>query len=323
MSFKTNNVKNGGTLSKQYGGIHAGGWVDLFPKSWIPYIQLCRLSPPAGLILIFFPHLFGALHAGATRNLPIDEVARVSALLVGGSFFYNNAGHAWNDLVDADIDSKIERTRKRPIPRGDVSKTAAFIFSASQALGCLIFLFPMPIDAAMAALATFLATTYYPYAKRHFPAPQLVLGFCLTWGVMVGSAGAGVPAPWTDPSTLYLFVGSALWVIIYDTIYAHQDLVDDLKLGVKSTAVLFGRWSRAALWFLWAIMSASFVASGVYGGLGFPYYAISVPGAVMSIGIMIASVDLKDPASCWAWFTQGTNTGALIAGGLVGEYLLR
>ncbi|KAK3984534.1 UbiA prenyltransferase family-domain-containing protein [Cladorrhinum sp. PSN332] len=312
-----------GSLSKQYGGVHAGGWVDLFPKAWIPYIQLCRLSPPAGLLLIFFPHLFGAIHAGTTHHLPINEVARVSVLLLGGSFLVNNAGHAWNDLVDADIDAKIARTRTRPIPRGAVSKTAAFLFTVSQAIGALMFLLPLPMDAGIAALASSLATVYYPFAKRHFPAPQLILGFCLTWGIMVGSAGVGVPAPWTDPSTVYLFIASALWVIIYDTIYAHQDLADDLKIGVKSTAVMFGEWARPALWLLWASMSASFVASGLYGELGLGYYAVSVPGAVLSIGVMVAKVDLKDPASCWAWFSQGIVTGAVIASGLLGEYLLR
>ncbi|KAM7203268.1 UbiA prenyltransferase family domain containing protein [Rhypophila sp. PSN 637] len=323
MSVKANGGERG-TLSQQYGGVHAGGWVDLFPESWIPFIQLSRLSPPAGLFLIYFPHFFGAIHAANIHDITILETARISLLLLGGSFFCNNASHAWNDLMDADIDAKIARTHTRPIPRGAISKRAALLFAGSQAIGAAIFLFPLPLDASIAALYTIIGTIYYPFAKRHFPAPQLVLGFCLTWGIMVGSAATGFSAPWADPSTIFLFVASALWVVIYDTIYAHQDLADDLKIGVKSTAVMLGGNSRPALWLLFAGMTASLVTSGRYGEFGFAYYAISVGGAILSIGAMVAKVDLKDPASCWAWFSQGFwVTGAAIASGLVGEYTVR
>ncbi|KAK3328244.1 UbiA prenyltransferase family-domain-containing protein [Cercophora scortea] len=311
------------TLSQQYGGLHAGSWVDRLPPSWIPYVQLSRLSPPAGFFLIVFPHLFGVLHAACTLGpaSSIEQVARVSLLLVGGSFFCNNASHAWNDLVDAPIDAWIARTRTRPIPRGAISRRAAFVFTVSQAVGAGVFLLGLPRDTSFTVLPNIFGTAYYPFAKRHTHLAQLVLGVCLTWGIMVGSSAMGVYQPWWDPSTVCLFVGSIMWVVIFDTIYAHQDLADDLRVGVKSTAVLFGSWAREILWVLGAGMVAALAASGYYGRMGLAYYALTVGGCAVSMGAMVAKVDLKDPASCWTWFSQGFwSTGVAIASGLLVEF---
>ncbi|KAF3809048.1 4-hydroxybenzoate polyprenyltransferase [Colletotrichum gloeosporioides] len=310
-------------LSQQYGGLHPEGWVDRLPESWIPYIQLSRLSPPAGFFLIYFPHTFGALHAASVHGLPIQDVLRVCLILLGGSFFCNNASHAWNDLVDAPVDAQIERTRMRPIPRGAISYRAAFIFACTQAIAAAAFLLFLPRDASLAAIPTIIGTIYYPWAKRHTNLPQFVLGFCLTWGIMVGSSGMGVSQPWTDASTVSLLLASILWVVVFDTIYAHQDIVDDLKVGVKSTAILIQGFAKPALWSMFLSMIGCLIASGYYGGMGLPYYGLVVGGCVVSVGSMIARVDLADPASCWRWFSQGFwLTGAAIASGLLAEYLI-
>ncbi|KAK3685172.1 UbiA prenyltransferase family-domain-containing protein [Podospora appendiculata] len=312
-------------LSQQYGGLHAGSWVDLLPASWIPYVQLSRLSPPVGFFLIVFPHLFGVMHAACVHGHGgIEHAARVSLLLVGGSFFCNNASHAWNDLVDAPIDAQIARTKMRPIPRGAISRRAALVFAISQAVGAAVSLLGLPHDTGFVVLPNVLATAYYPFAKRHTHLAQLVLGVCLTWGVMVGSSAMGVDQPWRDPSTVWLLVGSILWVVIFDTIYAHQDLADDIRVGVKSTAVLFGSLARAMLWFLGGGMVAALTASGYYGHMGPAYYALTVGGCAVSVGAMLAKVDLGDPASCWMWFSQGFwATGAAIASGLLVEFGLQ
>ncbi|EUC42421.1 hypothetical protein COCMIDRAFT_103530 [Bipolaris oryzae ATCC 44560] len=307
-------------LSKQYGGVHSEGWVNRLPSSWIAYVQLSRLSPPAALFLIFFPHLFGVIRAANTLNVPATEVIRTCLLLFGGSFFCSNASHAWNDLVDAPIDKAIARTKTRPIPRGAITPLAAFIFAVSQATGALSFLYFLPAESAKAAIPTVIGTIYYPYAKRHTNLSQLVLGFCLSWGIMVGSSAVGVIKPWTDPSTVFLLVASILWVILFDTIYAHQDLADDVKIGVKSIAVLFHHNARALLWALYLGMIASLVASGYHGQLGVLYYAFTVIGCMLSVGTMVVKVDLKSPASCWLWFSQGFwLTGLAIFGGLFAD----
>ena len=316
------NVKSQASLSKQYGGVHVGGWVDYLPSSVVPYIQLCRLSPPAAFFIIFFPHFFGVVHAASVQKSSIEEVVRVSLILLGGSFFCNNASHAWNDLVDAPLDKLVARTCTRPIPRGAITPRAAFIFTCVQALAAASFLLFLPSSISLAAVPNIIGTTYYPFAKRHTHFPQVVLGFCLTWGIMIGSAAMGVSEPWTDKSTLSLFLASILWVIIFDTVYAHQDLEDDLRVGVKSTAVLLHNYARTFLVVLYLGMSACLFACGYYAGMGMAFFSITVGGCFLSVGAMVIFVDLKDPASCWSWFSQGFwMTGVAISGGLLAEYI--
>lgn len=325
-AIKSSNILNGdskGSLSQQYGGVHSARWVDYLPARCIPYIQLCRLSPPTAFFLIFFPHFFGVLHAASVHTYPISKVTRTSLLLLGGSFFFSNASHAWNDLIDAPIDKMIARTRTRPIPRGDITPLAAAIFTIIQALAAASFLFFLPRETTIIVVPTIIGTTYYPFAKRHTHFPQLVLGFCLTWGIMVGSSAMGVSKPWTDTSTIYLLLASILWVIIFDTIYAYQDLADDIKIGVKSTAVLFRNYAKLFLWVLYLGMVASVFASGYFGGMGILYYTLAVGGCAVSVGGMVIFVDLNDSESCWIWFSQGFwLTGATIACGLMTEYIL-
>lgn len=134
MSSEKSKVAPKESLAYQYGGNHSTGWLGYVPARWLPYIQLARLSPPVGLFLIYIPHSFGLLYAAIRQRAEPFEVAYASLLLFGASFFVSNAIHIWNDLIDAPLDAKVERTRNRPIPRGAVSPSAALIFSASQAV---------------------------------------------------------------------------------------------------------------------------------------------------------------------------------------------
>ncbi|KAI0873436.1 UbiA prenyltransferase family-domain-containing protein [Hypoxylon argillaceum] len=315
------------SLCRQYGGGHTAGWIDRLPQSWIPYVQLCRLSPPSALLLILFPHLFGVLHGAGTRLEPrpnelIPDILNVSLLLLGGSLFCNNASHAWNDLVDASIDAGVARTKTRPIPRGAITRTAALIFTIIQTLGAAMFLAFLPVESRIIALPNILATAYYPFAKRHIVSPQLVLGFCLSWGVLVGSTAIGTERPWRDVSTLSLLGALILWVIIFDTIYAHQDLVDDLKLGVKSTAVLFRGHTKLFLWVLFIFMILLLSVSGYVREMSLFYYAFTVGGAFVSVGTMLLNVKLDNAADCWKWFSKGFLATAVAIGfGLLAELI--
>lgn len=312
------------SLFQQYGGIHTGDWVDHLPSSWVPYVQLSRLSPSVGLLLIYLPHIFGVCHAAIIHDLPLGQFSRACAVLLCGSFFCNNASHAWNDIVDAPIDERINRTRNRPIPRGAITIKAAFIFATSQAIGAAAALLLLPRATIRAAIFNIIGTLYYPYAKRHSHFPQVVLGVCLTWGVMIGSSAMGVGDPWFDMSTACLFLGSVMWVIIYDTVYAHQDLVDDLRVGVKSTAVRFQGETKRFLWVLLTCMGALLSCSGYHGSMGLPYYLVSLGGSLSSVAVMVASVNLDDASSCWGWFAAGFPlTGTCIATGLLVEYIIR
>ncbi|KAI0403373.1 UbiA prenyltransferase family-domain-containing protein [Xylaria palmicola] len=330
-------------LAQQYGGNHAGGWVDRLPASWIPYVQLARLSPPAALFLIYFPHFFGVVLAALIQRAPAADALRAGLVMFGGSFFFSNAAHGWNDLVDAPIDQAIARTSKRPIPRGAITPRAALVFTLTQGAGAALFLLLMPGGSAIYAVPNIVGTIYYPWAKRHTNFAQLVLGCCLAWGIMMGSCAmglkpftggpfggseslslAGENKLWVQPAVACVFVASILWTVVYDTIYAHQDLKDDLKVGVKSIAVLFREWTKVLLWLVLACMVALLAAAGVLEDMGWMYHVIAAGGSALSLGAMIASVELRDAASCWWWFRYGFwLAGSAIAGGLLSEYLRR
>ncbi|KAK3935417.1 UbiA prenyltransferase family-domain-containing protein [Diplogelasinospora grovesii] len=328
------------TLSQQYGGSHVGSWVSRLPSSWVPYIQLARLSPPAGLFLIYFPHFFGLLLAAIHLQTPLIPFLRSSLALLAGSLFFSNAAHAWNDVIDAPIDKSVARTRKRPIPRGAISPFAAFVFTITQAAGAALILFAfLPHGSVYYALPNVLTTTYYPWAKRHTNFAQLVLGFCLAWGVVIGSITLGnepfMYGPFAlnqyaggvlnvDTSATSLLLACILWTAIYDTIYAHQDVKDDTKLGLKSMAVLFRERTKPVLWGLLFCMLGCLVVVGVNSKMGLPYFVISLAGCGMSLGAMIRNVELKDSASCWWWFRYGFwLAGSSMAGGLLSEYIMR
>ncbi|PVH92220.1 prenyltransferase, UbiA family protein [Periconia macrospinosa] len=322
-----------------YGGNSKRGWIGLLPSQWIPYIQLARLSPPAGLFLIYFPHLFGVLLGAIQLRTPLNEAFHAILVTFVGSFFVSNAIHIWNDLIDAPLDAKVERTQNRPIPRGAVSKRAAFIFTTTQALGAAAVLPAiMPersaITAVLHAIPAIMGWFYYPWAKCHTNFPQAVLGFCLAWGAVIGSLAVGVELfTWTPPhvigssfgthvSMICLVLASILWAMIYDTIYAHQDLKDDLKAGIKSLAVLYRGETKSLLWKLLAMMFGLLVAVGYFTSMGPLFYLVAVGGSSLALGTMIARVELDNPESCWWWFGKGFwFAGGSIAGGLLIEYL--
>ncbi|KAL9096979.1 MAG: hypothetical protein Q9165_000943 [Trypethelium subeluteriae] len=324
------------TIVQHYGGNSKDGWLAYLPDSWLPYVQLARLSPPAGLFLTYFSHVFGVLHAAITLRAEPSAVAKGAGIIFGGSFFVSNALHIWNDLIDAPLDALVERTRHRPIPRGAISRSAAMVFTATQALGAAVFLFYLPVeplDAFLYSIPGIIAWAYYPFAKRHTNAPQVVVGVSLAWGVVMGSVGLGGrpfniglldgSKPYVDLSALCLFLAVVAWSVIFDTIYAYQDVEDDIKAGIKSLAVLFRDQPKLLLWPLFTLMAALLVECGRLGNMGTAYYGVAVGGSMLSLGLMVALVDLTDAVSCWWWFGNGFwYAGGFIIGGLLLEYVV-
>jgi 4-hydroxybenzoate polyprenyltransferase len=283
------------------------------------------------MMLVYFPHLFGLLSAATRLQSPFPVVLQAAAILLGGSLFFSNAAHVWNDIVDAPLDALIERTRSRPIPRKAVTRTAACAFMVTQAVGALLFFvwFPAGLYGAVYALPSIAGTAYYPFAKQHTRVPQIFLGTCLAWGVFVGALALHVemvsrsPLGWgTSLHLVCLFFGCALWTVIYDTVYAHLDLQVDLELGVGSTAVLFRGYTKIYLWVALLLKTAAMTAAGVTASLGSAYFLVAVCGSFVSLALMIAKVDLAKPESIAWWFSNGFwYTAGSIGVGLVLEYL--
>jgi 4-hydroxybenzoate polyprenyltransferase len=336
--------KKGPSLNN-YSGNHVSqtGLLAALPASWVPYVQLARLVPPAGLFLIYFPHVFGLLHAAIRLRTSPEEVARAALVLLAGSFFVSNAIHIWNDLIDAPLDAKVTRTKSRPIPRGAVTPFAAFVYTLTQTAGAALLmplLSPPTIQAALYALPSIIGWIYYPWAKRHTYYPQLVLGFCLAWGIVMGELALDADPLLTKfdasvevegdiyrrrAAVISLVIGATMWTMIYDTIYAHQDIEDDKREGIKSIAVLYGTTgTKPLLWRLLVALILSLIACAWFSGLGLSFYTIAVGGSIGALGSLIAFVDLEDEESCWWWFKNGFwLEGGAIVFSLWAEYIVQ
>lgn len=322
-----------GTLDDQYGGNNKSGWMAYLPEHWLPYIQLARLSPPVGLVLIFLPYAFGLVYAAIRQHLFPADVAQAAVPLLCWSFFFSNGIHVWNDIVDAPLDAQVERTRKRPIPRGAVSTQAALVFAASQlGLGATtlrLILHENSVDDAVFGLPGIVLSFYYPYAKRHTYWTQVVLGLCLSWGIFIGALSVGV-TPYARETgefnipLLLLFAACTMWTMIYDSVYGFQDLKDDLKSNIKSMPVLFRFRIKPVFWVLLVLIELALGGMGRMHDFSLAYYGIAVGGTAASLGLMIARVDLESSKSCWIWFSKGFwYAGGAIIGGLLAEYATR
>src|SRR3954464_9125801 len=285
-----------------------GNWVDHSAPGWArPYLRLTRLDRPIGWWLLLLPCWWSsALAAVADRAWGPDP--RHIVLLLIGAIVMRGAGCTWNDLVDRDIDARVERTRSRPIPSGQVSVAAAIAFLVVQALVGLLVLVQFNRFAIGVGIASLGVVAIYPFMKRVTYWPQIFLGLAFSWGALMGWAGArgALEAP-----AFLLYAGSIAWVIHYDTIYAHQDREDDALVGLKSTALLFGARTKPAL----ALFSAAAVV--LIGAAGYFAHA----GLVFAVGLLIFAahlawqivrIDIDDPESCLRMFRSNRDAGLIL-----------
>src|SRR5947209_11674179 len=221
-----------------------GNWVDSYAPLWSrPYLRLSRLDRPIGSWLLLMPCWWSAaLAAGIAHD--VAGLPLTLMLFFLGAFAMRGAGCTWNDITDRDLDAKVERTRSRPIPAGQVSVPQAAAFLLLQALVGLAVLLQFNRFAILTGIASLGIVAVYPFMKRITYWPQIVLGLAFSWGALMGFA---VTFGRIDAVALVLYAGSIAWVIGYDTIYAHQDAEDDALIGIKSTALLFGANTRPAL----------------------------------------------------------------------------
>lgn len=289
-----------------------------------------RIDKPTGIYLFYFPHLFGTLYAASFMR-PKPSVAAIFGLnvyLFISTIFMRGAACAWNDNIDREYDRKVFRSRLRPIARGAISPFQGHIFTGVLTVVAAGFLILLPLDCIYIAIPSIILLALYPFGKRFIDYPQVVLGFQMSIGVVMGSAAMGLnPLSSLEDSPLLASVGAlyasnVIWTIIYDTIYAHQDIKDDSKAGVKSMAVKFGDSTKFLLSSLAVLQVALLVGTGHVMEMDFSYLALSCGGALATLGYMIWSVDLRKPEECWWWFKNGCwYTGGAIAGGFLLEYL--
>jgi 4-hydroxybenzoate polyprenyltransferase len=290
-----------------------GNWVDSFAPNWSrPYLRLARLDRPIGSWLLLMPCWWSTALAGVAARAAVPDVATIALFFVG-AFAMRGAGCTWNDIVDRDLDGRVERTRFRPIPAGQVSVRQAAGFLIAQALVGFFVLIQFNAFAVAVGIASLAIVVVYPFMKRITYWPQIVLGLAFSWGALMGWA---VAFGRLDPPALLLYAGSIAWVIGYDTIYAHQDREDDALIGIKSTALLFGERTKPMLAAFFTAAVLLIGCAAYLAGAG-PVFWLALGGFAAHLVWQVWRLDISDPDLCLALFKSNRDAGLLLFAGLL------
>jgi len=295
-----------------------GNWVDgLAPTATRPYLRLARLDRPIGSWLLLMPCWWSVGLAGMRAD-HFPNAWHIVLFFIG-AFAMRGAGCTWNDLVDRDLDGLVERTRSRPIPSKQVTVAQATIFMLAQALVGLLVLVQFNRFTVMCGIASLLVVAVYPFMKRVTYWPQIGLGLAFSWGALMGwpAAFGRLDAP-----ALVLYAGSIAWVIGYDTIYAHQDAEDDALIGIKSTALLFGARTRAALMVFYGLAVVLIGAALTLAGARWPAW-IGLAAFAAHLVWQIGRLEIGDPALCLRLFKSNRDAGLLLFAGLLVDAVMR
>lgn len=277
------------------------------------YWKLIRADRPIGIYLLMWPALWALWIAGEGEPL-----WWVVAIFVAGTALMRSAGCAINDYADRDFDGSVERTKGRPLATGQIKPKEAvlvFVVLSLVAFGLVLFLNTATI------LHSFVAVTLaaiYPFMKRFTHMPQLFLGMAFGWAIPMAFTALtdGIPVfAWA------LFTATVIWALIYDTMYAMVDREDDLKVGIKSSAILFGDFDRHIIGLLQIIMLGLLVFVGQQAGLGIAYLIGLAGGAVLFV-YQQTLIFKREPANCFKAFLNNNWFGMAVFAGVVADYLI-
>ena len=278
------------------------------------YALLIRLHRPIGTLLLLWPCLWALWIAAGGVPDPL-----VLVVFVAGTFLMRSAGCAINDYADRDFDGHVARTRDRPLAAGLLDPREALAVAAALALAAFgLVLLMNPLTIALSVVGVLLAALY-PFAKRHTHLPQVVLGAAFGWAVPMAFAAQADALP---PLAWLLYLGAILWATVYDTMYAMADRPEDLKIGVKSTAILFGDADRAIVGLLQFLLLIDLALVGQQAELGWPYAL----GLVVAAGCMLYHQWLirdRVPRACFVAFLNNNWLGVAVTVGVVADYALR
>lgn len=280
-----------------------------------PYARLARVNRPVGTLLLYLPCTWSVLLCSQASSFGLEQLAWMGA----GALVMRGAGCTINDYWDRDIDSKVHRTQDRPIANGQVSKPQAIVFLGAQLSVGLAILLQFNTPSILVGMASLPLVIAYPLFKRFTYWPQAFLGLVFNWGALVGATA--IVGHVTLPS-ICLYAAGFFGTLVYDTIYALQDINDDSKVGVKSTAILFGDRVKPIISIFATASVACFGAAGYFSGLGFIYYTISVGGAACHYLWQIYTLKVNDGQDCWKKFVSNCYLGALVSLGIAADILL-
>lgn len=283
------------------------------PPRLSAYFRLARMDKPIGTLLLLWPTLWGLWIAGQGR--PDWHLVVIFCL---GTWLMRSAGCVINDWADRDFDGHVERTKNRPLATGEIKSRHALYFAAALALLALLVALPLNTQALLLTIpALFLATTY-PFTKRFLPVPQAYLGIAFSFGIPMAFAAQTNTIPMI---AWLLMLANLLWTVAYDTEYAMVDKPDDLKIGIKTSAITFGKYDVAAVMLCFAGFLALMVWVGILAGRSWFYFA-SLFVVAVEIEQQYKQIRSRDREACFAAFLKNNHIGAKIFLGLLTDYLI-
>ncbi|TGZ70126.1 hypothetical protein CRM22_003366 [Opisthorchis felineus] len=285
------------------------GWMD-------PYIKLARYDRPIGTWLLYLPCTWSIALASPAGQLPDLYMLTLFGI---GAILMRGAGCTINDLLDRRFDQQVERTKLRPLANGTISLKNAFLFLGFQLSASLLILLQLNWYSIFLGLLSILPVTVYPLCKRVTYWPQIVLGITFNWGALLGySAVLGL----VDPLICVpLYVAGISWTLIYDTVYAFQDIEDDLNVGIKSLAIRLSHNAKPYFVLFQMGMLGCLLAVGVNSDAGLVYYFGTLLTMAHLAGLVYRT-DLRNPISCLNTFNAGKITGLLYFTTIVLDKLL-
>ena len=284
------------------------------PRRLQLWLDLIRWNRPAGWLLLLWPTLSALWMAAG--GFPGWTLLTVFVL---GTILMRSAGCTVNDVADAEFDRHVRRTAHRPVTSGTVSKREALVLGAALALaafGLVLLTNALTIALSFAAL---LITLVYPYTKRWLALPQAFLGVAFSFGIPMAFAAARGDVPLL---AWWLLAGNLFWVLAYDTEYAMVDREDDLKIGIKTSAITFGRMDVAAVMASYAIFLAMWLAAGLQLGLTWPF-ALGLLAAAGMAAWHYSLIRQREPARCFTAFKHNHWLGFAVFAGTAAAYTLR
>jgi 4-hydroxybenzoate polyprenyltransferase len=278
------------------------------------YVKLIRLDKPIGILLLLWPTLAALWFASNGR--PDWTLVVIFTL---GTVLMRSAGCAINDFADRDVDRHVKRTADRPLTSGKIASWEAVMVAAVLALLAYALILPLNTLTKLLSVAAVLIAASYPYFKRFFAIPQAYLGIAFGFGIPMAFAAVQDAVP---PAAWLLLLGNIFWAIAYDTEYAMVDRDDDLKLGLKTSAITFGRYDVMAVMLCYAVSFAIMLVVGWQHGLR----AWFVAGLAVAAAFAVYHYTLirgRDRMRCFAAFRHNNWLGAAIFAGIALDYLFR
>jgi 4-hydroxybenzoate polyprenyltransferase len=287
--------------------------VDRFaPASVLPYLRLARADRPIGFFLLALPCFWSASLAARSLDEPHPDPWLLFLFAVG-AVVMRAAGCTYNDLIDRDIDAKVARTRSRPLPSGAISPRAAVLFMLALSLIGLLVLLSFNATTIWLGLGVIPIVALYPFVKRFSHWPQAVLGLAFNWGALLGWTSVLGRLDWP---AIVLYAGAVLWTVGYDTIYAHQDREDDDLIGLKSTALKFGRATKPWLALLYAGAWLAITAAGLMAQAGTAFLLVMMAAAAQ-LGWQVITLDIDDAENCLRRFRSNRDFGLIVLGAIL------